>query len=101
MPSMYARGAFALALAELLTISVVIDHLTNAVQVTGLDTKLNDPTAMMTVFVPINSAFDALAQQLNTSVPTLLTQTDMLTQVMLPACLLWEFSSTKQMHAER
>ena len=54
---------------------------TDTVQVTGLDTKLNDPTARMTVFVPINSAFDVLAQQLNSSVPALLTQTDMLAQV--------------------
>lgn len=52
-------------------------------QVTGLDTKLNDPAAMMTVFVPVNAAFDALAQQLNSSVPALLAQTDMLSQVML------------------
>lgn len=53
-------------------------------QVTGLDMKLNDPAAMMTVFVPVNTAFDALAQQLNSSFPAVLAQTDMLAQVMLP-----------------
>ena len=63
---------------------MVSEAFINAVQVTGLDTKLNDPTAMMTVFVPINTAFDALAQQLNSSVPALLTQTDMLSQASLP-----------------
>ena len=56
----------------------------SAVQATGLDMKLNDPTAMVTVFVPINTAFAALAQQLNSSVPALLAQTDMLAQVVVP-----------------
>ena len=38
---------------------------------------------MVTVFVPVNSAFDALAQQMNSTVPALLTQTNMLAQVMV------------------
>lgn len=53
-------------------------------QATGLDKKLDNATAMATVFVPINAAFDALAQQLNASLPALLAQTDMLTQVSNP-----------------
>ena len=52
-------------------------------QVTGLDTKLDAPAAMVTVFVPVNTAFDALAQQLNSSVPAVLAETDMLAQVRL------------------
>ncbi len=88
------------ALAVSHTDGRVSDPLTTAEQVTGLDTKLNDPTAMMTVFVPINSAFDALAQQLNSSVPALLAQTDMLTQARLLVSMFWRFIANRQMYAE-
>jgi uncharacterized surface protein with fasciclin (FAS1) repeats len=51
------------------------------VQATGLDMALNNNTAMMTVFVPVNAAFDALALQMNQSLGAILAQTDMLKQV--------------------
>ena len=43
---------------------------------------------MATVFVPINAAWDALAQQTNSSVATLLAQTDMLAQASATLCVL-------------
>ena len=52
-------------------------------QATGLDAALNNDTAMMTVFVPVNAAFDALAMQMNQSLGAILAQTDMLKQVHL------------------
>ncbi len=51
------------------------------VQETGLDQQLDNATAVMTVFVPVNAAFNTLAQQLNISVPMLLSQTSTLSQV--------------------
>ena len=49
-------------------------------QATGLDHALDNATAMATVFVPINAAWEALAQQTNSTVAVLLAQTDMLAQ---------------------
>ena len=54
-------------------------------QETGLDQQMNNATAMMTVFVPVNAAFDTLAQQLNITVPMLLSQTSTLSQVLILA----------------
>ncbi|KAK9918228.1 hypothetical protein WJX75_002403 [Coccomyxa subellipsoidea] len=54
----------------------------SALQATGLDMALNNNTAMMTVFVPVNAAFDALALQMNQSLGAILAQTDMLKQVL-------------------
>ena len=42
---------------------------------------LNSPTAMATVFVPINGAFDAAAAALNTTLDILLAQKPLLTNV--------------------
>ena len=60
--------------------------MTGVAQATGLDQALNNATAMATVFVPINAAWDALAQQMNSTVAVLLAQTDMLAQA---GCTLW------------
>jgi uncharacterized surface protein with fasciclin (FAS1) repeats len=58
-------------------------------QATGLDTTLNNATAMMTVFVPVNAAFDALAQQQNSTLNALLAQAATLTPVnSLPVCFI-------------
>ena len=55
-------------------------------QATGLDLALDNATAMATVFVPINAAWDALAQQTNSTVAVLLAQTDMLAQASCTLC---------------
>ena len=43
---------------------------------------------MATVFVPINAAWEALAQQTNSTVAVLLAQTDMLAQASRALCVL-------------
>ncbi len=45
---------------------------------------LNNDTAVMTVFVPVNAAFDVLAAQTNQTLGAILAQTDMLKQVWQP-----------------
>lgn len=52
-------------------------------QDTGIDMTLNNATAMMTVFVPINSAFDAVATQMNTTLNAIMAQKDAVMQVCL------------------
>lgn len=42
---------------------------------------LNNSTAMMTVFVPINAAFDALAMQMNQTLDVIMARKDVLKQV--------------------
>lgn len=56
--------------------------LLSVLQATGLDMALNNATAMMTVFVPINAAFDALAMQMNQTLNAIMAQKGTLQQVL-------------------
>ena len=58
------------------------DSLGRLLQATGLDIALNNSTAMMTVFVPINAAFDALAMQMNQTLGVIMAQKGVLQQVL-------------------
>lgn len=51
---------------------------------TGLDMALNVDTAMTTVFVPINAAFEAAAAQKNMTLNALFSDTNALTMVSNP-----------------
>lgn len=53
----------------------------SCMQDTGLDMNLSNATAVATVFVPINAAFDAAAASLNSTLDVLLSQKPLLTSV--------------------